>query len=63
MPKRNHEAAALESAVRSLFIYIEDLESKDEMVRDEVRDLVHKVNEAYLNWAIELDNVQIRVVS
>lgn len=63
MPKRNVEAAELESAVRALFIYIEDLESKDQLDRDEVRKLVHRLNECYLNWAFELDNAQVRLVS
>lgn len=60
--KRDYEAAALESAVRALFIYMEDLDSKDDMHRGEVRDLVHKLNEAYLNWSFELDNAELRVL-
>lgn len=60
--KRDVEAAEFESAVRTLFIYLEDLESKDEMVRDEVMELVHKINETYLNWAFELDNAKLRLL-
>lgn len=60
--KRDVEAAELESAVRALFIYIEDLDSKDQMSRDEVRHLVGKVSEAYLNWAFEIDNSRITLL-
>ena len=60
--KRDVEAAELEGAVRALFIYLEDLDSKDQMSRDEVRHLVCKVSEAYLNWAFEVDNSRITLV-
>jgi hypothetical protein len=60
--KRSVEAAELESAVRALFIYMEDLDDKDQMSRDEVRQLVCKISEAYLNWAFELDNARISLV-
>lgn len=62
MAKRTVEAAEFESAVRALFIYLEDLESKDELDRDEVRALVHRLNETYLNWAFELDNARVSLL-
>jgi hypothetical protein len=57
-----YEAAEFEGAVRRLFIYLEDLESKDQMDRDEVRQLVHELNAAYLDWAFTVDNSKLSVV-
>ena len=60
--KRDVEAAELESAVRALYIYIEDTESKDDLKRDEVMNLIHRINETYLNWALELDNAKLTLL-
>ncbi len=60
--KRDVEAAELESAIRALFIYFEDASSKEALERDEVMTLVHKLNEAYLNWAVELDNAKLTLL-
>lgn len=60
--KRDVEAAELESAVRALYIYIEDAASKDDLQREEVMNLVHRINECYLNWALELDNAKLTLL-
>lgn len=59
-----YELANLQSAATRLFTMLEDAEGIDAkpLDRDAVRLLVHELSAAYLDWAFEIDNSQLKVV-
>jgi hypothetical protein len=60
-----HELANLQLAVAKLHALLEDHEDIDapQLERPVVRDAVHEVNAAYLDWAFTIDNATLTVVS
>jgi len=62
---KSYEAASLQSVVTRLHSLLHDVESVEELekARDEIRALVHEVNAAYLDWAFEVDNSNLKVLS
>lgn len=60
-----YESANLQSALARLYELVSHAENYEDLAakRDEVRLLVHELNAAYLDWAFEIDNAEIKRVS